>query len=231
MNSSQIKNYVIAALILIIVVMGLVWIRNGTGAANSDGIAAVKDTTIKAAAIGSTPPSVTGVTTDGNYLKGNKDAKVTIIEFSDFQCPFCERFVSGALPQIEENYIKTGKVKLIFKDFPLDSIHPYATPAALAARCAGEQGKFWEMHDLIFTNQASLSSTPYRTWATQLGLDTTKFNDCVANKKYLSAIRKDTLEGQQAGVRGTPAFLVNGQLISGAQPFPIFQQAIEAALR
>lgn len=165
-----------------------------------------------------------------NYFKGEEDAPVTMIEFSDFQCPFCGRFFAQTLPLIEEQYIKTGKVKFVYKDFPLESIHPMALPAALAARCAGEQGKFWEYHDMIFENQALLSDASLRQWASNLGLNTANFNSCLDSQKYLSEIRQDLQEGDAAGVRGTPGFLVNGQLISGAQPFSAFQQAIESQL-
>ena len=165
-----------------------------------------------------------------NYFRGEEDAPVTMIEFSDFQCPFCGRFFTQTLPLIEEQYLKTGKVKFVYKDFPLESIHPMALPAALAARCAGEQGKFWEYHDIIFENQALLSDSSLKQWASDLGLNTGDFNSCLDSQKYLSEIRKDLQEGEAAGIRGTPGFLINGQLISGAQPFNVFQQAIESQL-
>lgn len=162
-------------------------------------------------------------------VKGDPDAPVTIIEFSDFECPFCGRFYSDTLGQLEKEYIDTGKVKFVYKDFPL-SFHPQAEPAAVAASCAGEQGKFWEYHDKIFDNQASLSSGSYTTWASELGLDASKFKECVDSGKYEAEIQEDIKEGSAAGVKGTPAFFINGQLVSGAQPFSVFQQAIEAAL-
>ena len=175
-------------------------------------------------------PTKVDVSADDDPFKGNKDAPITIIEFSDFQCPFCERFFSGALPEIEEKYIKTGKAKLVFRDFPLESIHPNARPAAEAANCANEQGKFWEFHDQLFKNQASLSDSNYKLWAQQLGLDSKKFNDCVDTKKYAAEVSKDLADGNVAGVSGTPAFYVNGKELSGAQPFTAFQQVIEAEL-
>lgn len=164
-------------------------------------------------------------------VKGDKDAPVTIIEFSDFQCPFCSRFFSQTLPQIQEQYIDTGKVKFVYKHFPLDSIHPQATPAALASECANEQDKFWEYHDIIFENGAqALNDANYRQWAQQLNLDENQFNDCLDSKKFESKVKSELQEGSSAGIRGTPGFLLNGQLISGAQPFTVFQQAIEAEL-
>ena len=166
----------------------------------------------------------------GGHAEGAANAPVTMIEFSDFQCPFCGRFFEDAYPQIKKDYIDTGKVQLIFRNFPLTSIHPNAQPAAEAAECADEQGKFWQYHDQLFTNQAMLSVENYKQWAKDLGLDTKKFNDCVDTHKYASKVSKDESDGQAAGVDGTPAFFVNGALISGAQPYGAFKAAIDAAL-
>ena len=223
MESNKMKNYIIVVLVIVVILLGSVWLRDrGSG---DDGTK-----TGPSPSLGGSPSVATGVSTDGNFFKGDEDAPVTIVEFSDFQCPFCARFVEDALPQIEENYVKTGKVKFVYKDFPLDSIHPQATPAAIAARCAGDQGKFWEMHDTIFANQRSISEASYKQWAADLGLDTGEFNGCLDSQEHLSAVRQDLLDGQQAGIRGTPGFLVDGQLISGAQPYSVFAQAIESAL-
>jgi len=163
-------------------------------------------------------------------VKGDEAAPVTIIEFSDFQCPFCVRHFSQTFSQIEEAYINTGKVNYVFKHFPLDNIHPHATPAALASECAHEQGKFWEFHNIAFENSQSLGDENYKAWAEELELDTEQFNDCYDSQKYLEKVRNDLQQGSQAGVRGTPGFLVNGMLVSGAQPFEIFQQVIESEL-
>ncbi len=162
--------------------------------------------------------------------RGDENAPVTIVEFSDFQCPFCSRHALQTQPQIEEQYIKTGKVRFVYKHLPLESIHPQALPAALASECAREQGKFWEYHDLMFRNQESLSDANYKQWASQLKLDATKFNDCYDKQKYLDRVKSDLQQGNAAGIRGTPGFLINGQPISGAQPFTVFQQVVEAAL-
>ena len=176
------------------------------------------------------PAARVQVDVGGAPSKGGKDAPVTLIEFSDFQCPFCGRFFSDTAPQIEEQYVKAGKVWFVYKHFPLDSIHSQATPAALASECAKEQGKFWEYHDLIFKNQQSLGDESYKAWAKQLSLDVDKFNSCYSSQKYLSVIKGDVQQGSSAGIRGTPGFFLNGQLISGAQPFAVFQQAIDAEL-
>lgn len=170
------------------------------------------------------------VSADDDAMKGDASAPVTIIEFSDFQCPFCGRFFEDALPQIEDKYVKTGKVKFVYRDFPLESIHPQARPAAEAAECAHEQGKFWEFHDKLFANQQGLSVDNFKKWAQELGLESTQFNDCVDSKKYADEVSKDLADGSAAGVSGTPAFFVNGHELSGAQPFSAFEAVIEAEL-
>jgi protein-disulfide isomerase len=186
--------------------------------------------TAAAPAAGQAAPNLAEVDIGDSPVKGDDDAPVTIIEFSDFQCPFCSRFYTQTLPQLENEYINTGKVKFVYMHFPLDNIHPEATPAALATECARDQGKFWEFHDLVFENQQSIGDASYKQWASQLSLDTTKFNDCYDSKKFETDVRDDLAKGSAAGIRGTPGFLLNGQLISGAQPFAVFQQAIEAEL-
>ena len=160
---------------------------------------------------------------------GSEDAPVTIVEFSDFQCPFCARWYAETKGQLEEQYINTGKVKLVYMHYPLN-FHPEAVPAALASECAYEQGKFWEYHDLIFENPGSLGTASYKRWAGDLGLDQEQFDECYDSGKYDAEVKADLSEGQNAGIRGTPGFLVNGRLISGAQPFAVFRDAIEAEL-
>src|SRR3989344_7101547 len=135
---------------------------------------------------------------------GSKSAKVTIVEFSDYECPFCGRHFEQTYPQLKKDYIDTGKVQLVFKDFPL-SFHPQAQKAAEAARCAGEQGKYWEMHDKLFSNQQSLSVENEKKWAKELGLNTAKFDSCLDSGKYASAVQADSNYGQSIGVSGTPA--------------------------
>ena len=166
---------------------------------------------------------------DDDPFLGKENAPVTIVEFSDFQCPFCERFYTQTLSQIENEYIKTGKVKLVYRDFPL-GFHQYAQKAAEAAECADEQGKFWEFHNKIFENQQQLSSDNLKQWASKLGLDTNKFNGCLDSGKMTSEVQKDLKDGSAAGISGTPGFVINGKLISGAQPFSVFKQVIEAEL-
>src|SRR3989338_1875961 len=170
------------------------------------------------------------VSADDDAVKGDKNAPITIIEFSDFQCPFCERFYTDTLPELDEKYIKTGKAKLIYRDFPLENIHPQARPAAEAAECAHEQGKYYQFHDKLFENRRLLSDANYKRWARELGLDGAKFDDCVDTNKYANEVSKDLADGAAVGVTGTPAFFVNGKLLSGAQPFTAFEELIEAEL-
>jgi len=173
---------------------------------------------------------------DDDAFLGDENAPVTIVEFSDFQCPFCRRFYTQTLPQIKSQYIDSGKVKFVYRDYPL-SFHPAAQIAAEAGECAEEQGKFWEMHDKIFDEQGKqgggtvqFTVTDLKQWAADIGLDTGKFNECVDSGKYTSEVQKDFAAGSAAGVTGTPGFLINGKLVVGAQPFTVFQQIIEAEL-
>lgn len=161
-------------------------------------------------------------------VEGNANAPVKIIEFSDFQCPFCGRAFENLKPLYDE-YIKTGKVELVFLNFPL-SFHPNAEPAAQAAMCANEQGKFWEMHNKMFANQETLSTENYKKWAVELGLNKVKFDSCVDSQKYKDAVAADQAYGSSLGVSGTPSFFINGVELVGAQPYSAFKQAIDAEL-
>ena len=166
-------------------------------------------------------------------VMGDENAPVTIVEFSDFQCPFCGKFFSDTLPSIEKEYIKTGKVKLFYKDFPLSSIHPEAQKAAEAARCVGEQKGnegYFKMHDKLFGNQQDLSIENYKKWARLLGVAGAKFDKCLDDGTYADAVKEDLAYGESLGVQGTPAFFINGKLLSGAQPFDAFKQVIDAEL-
>lgn len=168
-------------------------------------------------------------------VKGNENAPVTIVEFSDFECPFCGRFYSETLDQIVKEYIDTGKAKLYYRHYPL-SFHPNATPLALASECANDQGKFWEMHDKIFdATVAGTSSTAttdtMKQWAVDLGLNASTFNNCLDNKTHQSKIDEDFAAGSEVGVSGTPTFYINGKQIVGAQPFSAFKAIIDEELK
>jgi len=176
-----------------------------------------------------TPPVVVGnVSVDDDPYWGPDDAAVTIVEFSDFQCPYCARFFLETYPQIEQQY--EGKVKFVYRDFPLTAIHQYAEKAAEAAGCASNQSKYWEYHDLLWTKQQALDEDSLKSYAADLGLDTDAFNGCLDSGTYADEIQNDIQEGQSYGVDGTPAFFVNGQFMSGALPFADFKAVIDAAL-
>ncbi len=172
---------------------------------------------------------IVAVSEDDDPVMGDEDADVTIIEFSDYQCPFCEKFYSQTLPQLKKDYIDTGKVKLVYRDYPLP-FHPFAEKAAEAANCAGEQGKYFAMHDKIFANQATLNEENLKVWGASIGLDANKFNSCLDSGKMAAEIAKDLADGNAAGVSGTPSFFVNGKILVGAQPFAAFKTVIDQEL-
>lgn len=165
-------------------------------------------------------------------VKGKANAPVTIVEFSDYQCPYCGRFFNETLPSIQKNYIDTGKVKFVYKDFPL-GFHENAQKAAEAARCVREQKGdigYFKMHDKLYGNQENLSVENFKKWARSLGANGEKFDSCLDSGKFASAVKADLDYGQSIGVSGTPAFFINGQMLSGAQPYSVFEQVIKAAL-
>lgn len=177
------------------------------------------------------------VSVDDDPSLGKKDAPVTMIEFSDFQCPFCRKFYKETLPQIKKEYIDTGRVKFVYRDFPLD-FHQGAKPAAEGAECARDQNKFWEMHDAIFNEQEKqgqgtiqFTKTDVIKWAGEIGLDMSKFNQCLDSGKYKQEVEKDIADGLAAGVNGTPATFINGRLVSGAQPLAAFKAVIDEELK
>jgi protein-disulfide isomerase len=166
---------------------------------------------------------------DDDAIKGDEDAPVTIVEFSDYECPFCTKFYEQSLQQIEKNYVDTGKVKFIYRDFPL-SFHQNAQKAAEAAECADEEGKYFEMHDLLFEKGVSGGVSAFKQYAKDIGLNTKKFDQCLDSGEMAKEVQGDFIAGQQLGVSGTPAFFINGKLVSGAQPYSVFEQAIEQEL-
>lgn len=188
----------------------------------------------------SSAPTPVFVSIDDDPIKGNPDAPVTIVEFSDFQCPFCLRFYDQTLPLIEENYIKTGKVKMVYRDMPLQ-IHPNAFPVHIAAECANDQGAFWEYHDLLFERQSEWNKlapadlgAKILAYAEELELDSS-FATCMQSQSMVDEIRKDYSQGAAYGVTGTPSFFVGNDQdgfvkLSGAQPFSIFKEVIDSQL-
>ena len=177
-------------------------------------------------------PQIVEVSEDDDAVLGDINAPITIIEFSDYECPFCARFYSNTLPQLKKEYIDTGKVRLIYRDFPL-SFHQDAQKAAEAteiARELGGEGKFWEMHDKIFENQQAIAIEDLLGYAEEIGLNKNKFEEILNSNKYQNEVQKDFQDGQKAGVQGTPTFFINGQILVGAQPFEAFKQIIEEEL-
>lgn len=172
------------------------------------------------------PPRVE-VAVDPARVRGDAKAPVMIVEFSDFQCPFCRR-VQPTLLALLKRY--EGKIAISYRDYPLTEIHPQAQMAAEAARCAGEQGKFWEYHDKLFS-QSSLERDTLYSYGQSLGLDMQRFHACVDTGKYRSAVESDFEAAQQAGVSGTPAFFINGIFLDGAQPQGEFEKIIDAELK
>ena len=173
-----------------------------------------------------TPPIVQ-VSAEGAPFKGPPDAPITIVEFSDFQCSYCKR-VLAVLGQVLEQY--PTQVKLAFRDFPIQNIHPHAQKAAEAAHCAAEQGKFWEYHDLLFEKQDVLPNADHGEHAKALGLETAAFQECIDSRKYKEKVERNYADGVKAGVSGTPAFFINGRLLSGAQPLEAFKTVIDEEL-
>lgn len=164
---------------------------------------------------------------ENSVAKGPADAWVTLVEGSDFQCPFCSR-AAATVKQVAEKYGKD--LRIVFKHNPL-GFHPNAGPAANAAECAGEQNKFWEMHDELFANQKDLSDAKYGEFAAKIGLNSGKFKKCFDEKKFDTKIKEDQKTLTQFGARGTPAFFINGRFLSGAQPQPAFEALIDEEMK
>ena len=176
-------------------------------------------------------PTRAKVAVDGAFSIGSKDAPITMVEFTDFQCPFCQRFHSSTFGDLKKNYIDTGKVRFVSRDLPLD-FHPNAMQAAQAGRCAGEQGQFWPMRDRMAGNPEQLDMNHLLTYAQDLKLNVDTFRACVESGKYKDAIQKDIQEAVRIGANGTPSFVVgksvsdgvDGELVIGAMPYQVFDQ-------
>jgi len=180
------------------------------------------------------------ITADDDPFLGNINAKVEVIEFSDYQCPFCRKYWAESYPQLKKDFIDTGKIKYVFRDFPLN-FHPSAPLAAVAANCVREQKGnegYFKFHDIAFTEQAKLGSGTVQfteedifLWVNQIeGIDQTKFNTCYNDPAQIAEVEKDLADGAKAGVSGTPSFFINGKLIVGAQPYSVLKTEIENAL-
>ena len=173
----------------------------------------------------------------GGYAVGRVDAPVTLVEYTDYQCPFCQRFHNDAFAQIKANYVDTGKVRYVSRDYPLP-FHENAKRAAIAARCAGEQGKFWELRHQMIVNANALQADKILTYAANVELDVPKFKACTESDKYTAAVDRDIAEGSAAGVSGTPSFVIGrvdkdrleGVRVVGAMPYAQFDAKLKEAL-
>ncbi|MEW4982984.1 MAG: DsbA family protein [Cycloclasticus sp.] len=172
--------------------------------------------------------------------KGNKTAPLTIVEFVDYQCPYCAKHFKSVLPLLIKNYVDTGKVRYVLRDFPL-SFHKNATVAAYAAHCAGDQGKYWEMHDILFKNPRALGKSKLPAHAKAIGLDTEKFNACLSGNSHQARVNANMGDGRKLGVKGTPSFVIgftldNGnsvkgeKMIRGAVGYNVFRKTVEGLL-
>lgn len=189
---------------------------------------------------------ISDLNTPAASVMGSDSAPVTVIEYSDYQCPLCREWFLTSKKQLVDDYVNTGKVKFEFKDFPLSG-HPFSRQYAQAVRCAGEQGKYFEMHDKVFNEQdklaggqittvTSVTLATVSTWAGQIGLDTNQFNYCLASGKFDAAIQANEDEGAAIGVNGTPSFVIGksngtGTLVIGAVPYSTLKDQIEQALK
>jgi len=168
---------------------------------------------------------------------GRDDAPVTIIEFTDLQCPYCARYARQTFPQLKRDFVDTGKLRYTSRDLPLP-FHSFALPAAVASRCAGEQGRFWEYREALFASQGTLGSEPYGRIAAELGLDVPQFEACRSNGRQEAEVRTDLALAAQHGIRSTPTFVIGrvvdgefqGEVVSGAQPYEFFKAKLDALL-
>ena len=176
------------------------------------------------------PPEITryAVSIDDDPILGPEDASITIIEFSDYECPYCRRWHQEVLPQLIEEY--PDQVRLVYRDFPLTSIHANAVPAAVAANCAHEQDGYWEFNELLFNSEQGLSTEAYQQYAEEIGLDSDSFDECLESNRYEDEVMADFEFASQLGIRSTPTFFINGIALVGAQPYEVFKQLIDQEL-
>jgi protein-disulfide isomerase len=173
-------------------------------------------------------PGRVDIATAGHPATGPATAPVTIVEFSDFECPFCGRLFP-TLKTVEKIYL--NRVRIVYRQFPLRKIHPRAEKAAEASLCAADQGRFWEMHDSLFSDQEHLTVDDLKARAVTLKLDAAAFNACLDSGRKVAAIDSDIADGAKAGVNGTPTMFINGRMMPGAQPYATIQAVIEEELQ
>jgi len=222
------KNQILTVLLTVAIVLSVVNIY-GTWQIKKQIEVMPKGAPSPSQGVPAVPSGPVDVSLDDDPVLGDSKAKVTIVEFSDYECPFCGRYFTQTYPQLKKDYIDTGKVRLVFRDYPLP-FHQNAQKAGEASECADDQGKFWEMHDKLFRNQQALSVENLKKYAGELGLDQKKFDECLDSGKYASEVQNDMNDGSKYGVSGTPSFFVNGQILVGAQPYSEFKKLIDAEL-
>ncbi len=218
-NKSNPLTIPIAILVAGVLIAGSIWFRTGT---KIDTTASVGNKKLDKVELGDLP------------ILGDEKAKVEIVEFGDYQCPFCGKFFKETEVLIREQYIKTGKVKFVWRDFAF--LGPESFEAAEAARCANDQGQFWQYHDILFNrqsgeNEGAFSRDKLKGFAGELGLNQTDFDGCLDSGKYIQAVKDDTDYAKTAGVDSTPSTFVNGELVKGAVPFASFKALIESKLK
>jgi protein-disulfide isomerase len=244
------RSHVYAALIPLAFVVGLsvgflFWGRGSgegtsTQAATNQRVSTVPDTAgepaaanpaqaqAPSAAEANAPVQRYDIPVDDDPQLGPENAPITIVEFSDYECPYCQKFHSETFARLIESYPE--QIRFVYRDFPLASIHPNAASASEAANCANEQNVFWEYHDLLFSGSKGLSGDAYLAYAQELSLDMTAFGECVDSRRYEDEVQADFDFAARLGVRSTPTFFINGLPLVGAQPFEIFKQVIDQEL-
>jgi len=178
----------------------------------------------------------------GAPVMGDVNAKVTLIEYSDYQCPFCSRHSTQTMPEIIKNYVESGKLKFVMREFPIPNLHARATAASQAALCAGDQGKYWEMHDVLFANQRKMSDEDLLGYGASIGLDSAQFSNCIEQGTHSDQVKKDIEQGQELGVSGTPSFVLGltdpddpdmvkvSRFVRGARSYADFAREIDDLL-
>ena len=224
----------IASNLRALLVPALVALAGAAGCASTIQAAA---TPSSAPAARAAPAAATGSPADARML-GSADAQVMIIEFTDLQCPYCARFARDTWPLLRKHYVDTGKVRFATRDLPLP-MHEFALPAAVAARCAGQQGKYWEYREALFRDPSLLSQGRYAELASRFGLDIARFADCRADSTVTAAVRADAALAAASGIASTPTFVIGrivdgefaGEVMPGAKPFAVFQQRLDQLLQ
>jgi protein-disulfide isomerase len=211
------------ALLVGLLVGFLIWGRGAPTAASASGDGVSSDLTVP-----EDVPRYEIALTDSDPVQGPVDAPIVIIEYSDFECPYCRRHNLEVKDALMAAY--PGQIRYIHKDFPLASIHPNATSASEAAQCAHEQGKFWDYHDALFTQSLGLGTDAYLAYADEVGLNAQQFSDCFAERRYQDDVQADFDFGAELGIRSTPTFFINGIAVVGAQPFDVFASVIDSEL-